>query len=86
MLNTNSKYKTLHQEDKRIILQKIVKLTRMDHTPDIVAQVLEDINPIVEIEKTNNTIIIGRGTLDRIKEHIRKINLSNYQKKEKGHF
>ena len=62
-----------------MILQKIGAYTSMGDHLEIVITVLEKIDPILEIEKNKKRIIIGRGTLDRIKEQIRKANLEYYK-------
>ena len=83
MLSSNSNYKNLSKQGQEIVQQKIARLTKTDDAKEIVSHVLESMNPLLEVEKINNTIIIGNGTLDRIKDRIRKANLSNYQKKKK---
>ena len=83
MLSSNSNYKNLSKQGQEIVQQKIARLTKTDDAKEIVAHVLESMNPLLEVEKINNTIIIGNGTLDRIKDRIRKANLSKYQKNKK---
>ncbi|MEW7278825.1 hypothetical protein ABW636_09530 [Aquimarina sp. 2201CG1-2-11] len=79
MLHPDSRYSTFTIEDKHRVLQKIGEYTSMGDHLEIVVTVLEKIDPILEIEKNKKRIIIGRGTLDRIKEQIRKANLERYK-------
>lgn len=84
MLNSNSEYKKLNPEEKLIVQKKIEELTNTNSAKEIITQALESIDPIVKVEKDNNKIFINRGTLDRIKHTIKKINLKNYWKQRKS--
>ncbi len=79
MLESTLKYKKLSIKDQHIVQEKIARLTKMNNAKEIVKQVLESIDPVLEIEKINKTLIMNKMTLDRIKEDIRKVNLENYR-------
>ncbi len=79
MLESNSKYKALSLNDQHTVQEKIIRLTKMENSKEVVIRVLESMNPMLEIEKINNTIIMNKGTLVRIKENIRKVNVENYK-------
>ncbi len=83
MLNSNATYKKLNDEDKLLVQKKIAELTNTDLTKDVIKEVLENIDPIVEVEtqeKQESKIKIYRHAFNRIHGAIKKINLKNYKK------
>ncbi len=81
-LASTTKYKVLPLKDQYLVQEKIARLTKMTNAKKIVKQVLESIDPVLEIEHINNTVIMNTGTLHRIKEDIRKVNLKYYKNKK----
>ncbi len=79
MLASTPKYKALPLKDQYKVQEKIERLTKMTNAQKIVTQVLESIDPVLEIENINNTLTMNTGTLDRVKEDIRKVNFDNYK-------
>ncbi|GGX12806.1 hypothetical protein [Aquimarina muelleri] len=78
MLDSDSKYNQLSKEDQILVQQKIVELSRILSAEEVIAEVLKNINPVVEVKKEKGIIIIGKGTYDRIMTMVKKINLKKY--------
>ncbi|WP_438710272.1 hypothetical protein ACSTS3_14470 [Aquimarina muelleri] len=78
MLDSDSKYNQLSKEEQILVQQKIVELSRILCAEEVIAEVLKNINPVVEVKKEKGIIIIGKGTYDRIMTMVKKINLKKY--------
>ncbi|GGX23738.1 hypothetical protein [Aquimarina muelleri] len=78
MLDSNSTYNQLSKEERVLVQQKIVELSRIPSAKEIIAEVLKNINPVVEVKKEKDIIIISKGTYNNIMEMVKKINLKEY--------
>uniref|UniRef100_UPI000551EB19 hypothetical protein n=1 Tax=Aquimarina muelleri TaxID=279356 RepID=UPI000551EB19 len=78
MLDSNSTYNQLSKEERVLVQQKIVELSRIPSAKEIIAEVLKNINPVVEVKKEKDIIIISKGAYNNIMEMVKKINLKEY--------
>ncbi|WP_438710234.1 hypothetical protein ACSTS3_14180 [Aquimarina muelleri] len=78
MLDSNSTYNQLSKEERILVQQKIVELSRIPSAKKIIAEVLKNINPVVEVKKEKDIIIISKGAYNNIMEMVKKINLKEY--------
>ncbi|WP_438711157.1 hypothetical protein ACSTS3_21695 [Aquimarina muelleri] len=78
MLDSNSTYNQLSKEERILVQQKIVELSRIPSAKKIIAKVLKNINPVVEVKKEKDIIIISKGAYNNIMEMVKKINLKEY--------
>ncbi|GGX19148.1 hypothetical protein [Aquimarina muelleri] len=78
MLDSNSTYNQLSKEERILVQQKIVELSRIPSAKEIIAEVLKNINPVVEVKKEKDIIIISKGAYNNIMEMVKKINLKEY--------
>ncbi|WP_438711859.1 hypothetical protein ACSTS3_04705 [Aquimarina muelleri] len=78
MLDSNSTYNQLSKEERILVQQKIVERSRIPSAKKIIAEVLKNINPVVEVKKEKDIIIISKGAYNNIMEMVKKINLKEY--------
>ncbi|WP_438711303.1 hypothetical protein ACSTS3_22630 [Aquimarina muelleri] len=78
MLDSNSTYNQLSKEERILVQQKIVERSRIPSAKEIIAEVLKNINPVVEVKKEKDIIIISKGAYNNIMEMVKKINLKEY--------
>ncbi|GGX11256.1 hypothetical protein [Aquimarina muelleri] len=78
MLDSNSTYNQLSKEERVLVQQKIVERSRIPSAKEIIAEVLKNINPVVEVKKEKDIIIISKGAYNNIMEMVKKINLKEY--------
>ncbi|WP_438711123.1 hypothetical protein ACSTS3_21600 [Aquimarina muelleri] len=78
MLDSNSTYNQLSEEERILVQQKIVELSRIPSAKKIIAEVLKNINPVVEVKKEKDIIIISKGAYNNIMAMVKKINLKEY--------
>lgn len=78
MLDSNSKYNQLSEEEQILVQQKILELSRILSAEEVIAEVLKHINPVVEVQKEKGIIIIGKATYINIMTMFKKINLKKY--------
>jgi len=66
MLNPNTAYKKLSKEEKEIMNTKIRQFTKNCFSIDHIKNVLEKMNPGVEVDKSKDLMKILPTTLERI--------------------
>lgn len=78
MLNDYPKYNELNDQAKLIVQKKIAALFNNNARMEAIEEVLEQINPHMDVNAEQNRVTFVRMTINRIMSAIRKWNLTAY--------
>lgn len=80
MLNEYPQYNELNDQAKLIVQKKIAEMFNNNTRIEAIEEVLEKINPHIEVNTEQNRVTFVRMTIDRIMNAIRNRNLTEYWK------
>ncbi len=83
MLNEHPKYNELNDQAKLIVQKKIAEMFNNNARIEAIEEVLENINPHIQVDSEQNEVTFVRMTIQKILNAIRKWNLTEYWQSKK---